>query len=579
MITVRDLEMRYGPKLLFQNVNLQLMPECRYGLVGANGSGKSTFLKILSEEEQAGGGEVQMPSRCKLGVLNQDQFQYENETLINTVLMGRPELHELQKRIYELLEKDNFSEAESIEYAEVEARLGEIGGYSAESEAARLLEGLGLDEKTQSNPMHTLSGGYKLRVLLAQVLFSEPDILLLDEPTNHLDLYSIRWLESYLKKYRGTLVVISHDRDFINNLSTHILDVDYGSISCTKGNYDHYLKVFAEESVLREATLAKAEKKKDDLQDFVDRFRAKASKARQAQSKARMIEKLQAEMSENAAMVSGRRSPHVRFTCPSRTGAHPLKVMGLSKAYGSKQVLSDVSFEIERGEKVAIVGPNGIGKSTLLKIIMEKVKQDDGEFKWGHMVECSYFPQDIEEAVRGSESVIQWLGQRLRGLTETELRKTLARVLFGNDDIDKKLDALSGGERARLIMAQMMGEERNVLIFDEPTNHLDLESIEALTNSLKAYEGTVLFVSHNRWFVEKLATGMIEILKKEVRIIDGGYQRMLEISGEDHLNRDVSLRNRQEKKEEAKTPKAPIDREEEKKLRKQLSRLENDIAK
>lgn len=573
MITVSDLEMRFGTRLLFKNVNLQMMPGQRYGLIGANGSGKSTFLKILSDTEVPTSGSVQRPNKSKLGCLEQDHFQYEDKSALDTVIMGRPELYETLQAMDVLFQKEDFSDAEGEELAHLESRIGELDGYSAEAEASQLLEGLGLEQPRHQAKMKELSGGYKLRVLLAQVLFSEPEILLLDEPTNHLDIYSIRWLETYLQKFKGALVVISHDRDFINGVSTHILDVDYGTVRCYKGNYDHYLKQVEEERVHREAVISKNEKRKDDLQDFVDKFRAKASKARQAQSKMRMIEKLEDELDDQMLAPSSRRMPKVGFQCESHSGVTPLKIEQLNKAFGEKKVLEGISFEVERGECLALLGANGIGKSTLLKIITNHLKCDQGHYEWGHQVKLSYFPQDIEAEVQGQGNVLQWIHEQCPAKSDGELRKALARCLFSGDDSSKKVETLSGGERARLILARMIIEQGNVLIFDEPTNHLDLEAIEALCSAIEDYKGTVILVSHNRWFVSRLATRIVELKSGETVIYEGGYDQMLSRSGQDHLNRDVSLKKK-------KTNDAPkLDSNALKQEKRKFGLVEKDIAK
>lgn len=577
MITVKDIEMRYGPKGLFQDVNLQLMPGSRYGLIGANGSGKSTFLKILSGEEQASGGVVQRPAKAKIGVLNQDQFLFDEHSLMDTVLMGKPELYKAMQEMDQLLQKEEFSDEEGEKVSELEGIIADNDGYTAEPEAASLLEGLGLPHDRHQHPMKALSGGYKLRVLLAQVLFSSPDMLFLDEPTNHLDLYSIKWLESYLCKYKGALVVISHDRDFINGVSTHILDVDFGDVRAYKGNYDAYLKQVDEERDRRDAIIEKAEKRKDELQDFVDKFKAKASKARQAQSKAKLIDKLDDELEQQNLQPSSRKSPHIGFKVERPSGATPLKVEGLNKAYGSNKVLNNVSFEAYRGECLAIVGPNGIGKSTLLKILVEETTLDQGSYTWGHMVKTSYFPQDIEAEVQGKGTALQWVQEQCPGMSEGELRKCLARALFSGDDSKKSIATLSGGERARLILARMMAHKGNVMIFDEPTNHLDLESIEALRDAIKNFEGTVFLVSHNRWFVSHLADRVLEILPDEVRMHEGGYDQMLKSASDDHLDRNVKRPTSLKKGEKA--GKDVLSLEEIQQLRSREREISNKISK
>jgi ATPase subunit of ABC transporter with duplicated ATPase domains len=578
MITVKDLEMRFGPKVLFKSVNLQLMPGSRYGLVGANGSGKSTFLKILSGQEQATGGKVQLPNKGTLGVLNQDQFLFDDVDLIEAVMMGKPRLHNAMKRMDQLLEKEDFNDAEGEEVGQLEAIISEEDGYAAEAQAAQLLEGLGIPTDRHQKLMKELSGGYKLRVLLAQVLFSDPDMLFLDEPTNHLDLYSIRWLESHLCKVKAALVVISHDRDFINGVSTHILDVDYGSIQSYKGNYDKYLKQVHESRAQREATIEKAEKRKGELQDFVDRFKAKASKARQAQSKMRMIDKLNDEMEEQFLAPSSRRFPKIGFESDKVTGSTPLKVDQLSMSYGKLQVLNQLRFEVDRGECLAVVGPNGIGKSTLLKILTNNLQASEGNYKWGHHVKISYFPQDIEAIFEGPYTAWQWINEQCPSTAEGQLRKCLARSLFSGDDSDKSTATLSGGERARLILAKMMAERSNILIFDEPTNHLDLEAIDSLEAAMKAFNGTILLVSHNRWFVSNLATRVLEILPDELRI-HSSYDALLQSSSEDHLSRDVSLKSRSGLQKQKSEKELKEIEQQQRQLKNQMSKLEKDIEK
>ena len=572
MITIQDLEMRFGPKGLFKGVDLQLMPGNRYGLVGANGSGKSTFLKLLAGEESPVGGSIQHPNKARIGLLRQDHFRYDNTSLMDTVLDGRPRLIAAMKEMEELLCREDFSEAEGEKVGHLETEIAELGGYSSEADAAILLEGLGLPAERHGEPMKQLSGGYKLRVLLAQTLFSEPDVLYLDEPTNHLDIYSIQWLEGYLKKFDGVLVVISHDRDFINGVSTHILDVDYGDILCYKGNYDAYLRQVAEERERRESAVEKTERRRGELQGFVDKFRAKASKARQAQSKVRMIEKLDKEIQAEANQPTSRRNLPLGFRQTRPSGAIALKVEGVSKAYGEKKVLEEVSFEVERGDSIAILGPNGIGKSTLLKVLAEGLEPESGEFQWGHGVSVSYFPQDIEGEVRGEGTALQWIHQQCPGKDDGYLRKQLARALFSGDDSGKSIGTLSGGERARLILARMMAEEANVLIFDEPTNHLDIEAIESLSQAMESFEGTVLLVSHNRWFISRLASKVLEILPGEVRLHEGGYEEMLE-KGDDHLERKGRERKTLNNEE------LKVLRQKERDLQKQVDRIERDIQK
>lgn len=577
MICIENLEMHYGPQILFADVNLQLLPGYHYGLTGSNGSGKSTFLKILNQREHPSSGRVRLPNRCKIGFLEQDQFKYDQYTLIETVLSGREKLYQAHLKMQELINKESFSQEESDLYSNFESEYAREGGYTSESEAAKMLEGLGLEASRHDQPMETLSGGYKLRVLLARVLFSEPDLLLLDEPTNHLDLYSIRWLELYLKKFPGILVMTTHDREFMNATSTHILELDYGTIRSYKGNYDQYVRLEEESRALREATFEKSEKKKEELQKFVDRFRAKASKARQAQSKAKLIEKLEDKMNDNAFKTSTRRPPRIKLSSPKGSGRVVLKIQNLNKAFGELKVLNNISFELERGEKMAILGPNGIGKSTLLKIITGQTSPDSGKATLGHAVKFSYLPQNLDDCFQAGGSVLTWLNNQLPEESEGNIRKTLGNMLFSGDDAHKSVLTLSGGEKARLLIARIILEQHNLIILDEPTNHLDLEAIDELTRALKNYQGTLLFVSHNRWFVNKLATRILEIKHDATRCFDGGFDTFLEQST-DHLDRNLSLKQRNSAQSDELIPKPERKSNEELKLlRRKLSSSEKEI--
>ena len=584
MITINQLSMRYGAKVLFENTQLQLLPGERLGLIGANGSGKSTFLKILSSKEQATSGEVVWPSGVNVGILEQDFLNYEGLKLVDIVMSGNQELFKVSNELEHIQQQEVFDEETSNKYSELEERFESLGGYVAQSEAASLLDGLGFTPEKQEATLDNLSGGYKLRVLLARLLFSEPDILLLDEPTNHLDLYSIRWLENYLTKYKGILVVTSHDREFINNVVNVILDVDFGAITKYKGNYTQYLRQIEERRAHNEAILSKNDKKRGEMESFVNRFKAKATKAKQAQSRMRMIEKMDEEMEQYKMQQSSRRSPNILFSSGKSTGVIPFKVKSISKSYGTNVVLEDVTFEVERGDKIAVIGPNGIGKSTLLKIIVDEAKADSGECIYGHNVDIAYLPQDMESAVQGEGTVFDWFQFNTKPKTVTEHRKILGSLLFSGDDALKKIKNLSGGERARLILAQMIDKHANILILDEPTNHLDMETIENLINSLNKFNGTVIFVSHNRHFVSKIATRIIEITPEGIKDIQGGYDDYLYANQKDHLDREVSLRNRNE-------PQPPIQekplseeeinllKQQERKLGKEINNHEKNISK
>lgn len=540
--------MRFGGKILFKNVNFQLNPGQHYGLVGANGSGKSTLIKILTGEITPERGDVAYPTQVAVGTLKQDQFRYDTVPIIDTVLMGKTRLWEAIQKKQILLQKEEFSEEECHALDDLERTISSHQGYAAESEAAKLLEGLGLANSVHRRQMQTLSGGFKLRVLLAQVLFSQPDILLLDEPTNHLDLFSIKWLEEYLKEFPGTLMISSHDRDFLNAVCNHILDLDHETIKIYKGNFDTFVETKAADLSQREGLLEKQEKKREDIQGFIDRFKAKASKARQAQSKMKLVEKLEEEMGGLGLCPSCRMYPHINFEIYRPSGAVALKVKEISKSYGEKHVLKNISFEIERGDRVALLGTNGIGKSTLLEVLSQNTQAGSGSFEWGHAVQYAYFPQDHAREVKGSSTLLEWLSQFDRQMHEEQFRQILARVLFSGDDVKKRIDILSGGETARLILAKMMVQKHNLLIFDEPTNHLDMEAIEALLEALHNYTGTVLFVSHNRHFVSHIATRVIEMTHEGIKDFRCTYPEYIAKREVDLLSSNLSLRQPESQK-------------------------------
>jgi ATPase subunit of ABC transporter with duplicated ATPase domains len=511
MISLTHLSMQYGDKILFYVDSLQLNPGNHYGLVGANGSGKSTLIKILLGLVTPESGDVNISNRTKIGALGQDQFAFDPERILDTVIMGNPRLWKAMQSKQDLLSAHVFNPESCHLLEDLEKEIEREGGYVASSEAAKLLEGLGLPESVHLNPMHTLSGGYKLRVLLAQVLFGKPYILLLDEPTNHLDIYSIRWLEGYLKNFPGTLLICSHDRQFLNSVCNWMIDVDHETLKVYQGNYDQLVDLKIFNAIQLEAQLSKQEKKKEQLQQFIDRFRAKASKARQAQSKMKLVGKLEDSMDQMNLKPSCRKYPNVHFEQVRPSGAIVLKVNNISKSYSNKQVLNNISFEVERGEKVAFLGANGIGKSTLLEILNQALPSCSGQFEWGHAAQVAYFPQDPAKYLQGDYTLLSWLRQFDREIHEERLRDLLGKVLFSGDDVHKPVKVLSGGEAARLLLARMMLLKHNVLIFDEPTNHLDMEAVEVLIEALQNYEGTLLLVSHNRYFISQLANRIIEI--------------------------------------------------------------------
>jgi ATPase subunit of ABC transporter with duplicated ATPase domains len=494
-------------------------------------------------------GEIVKSKQTTVGVLRQDYYHFEKEKILDVVLMGQPLLWKALHRKHQLLESPDLSNQDIEELGEIEELLQKHGGYEAESEAATLLEGLGIEKEKHEYALKELSGGYKIRVLLAQLLFNHPSLLLLDEPTNYLDIVSIRWLELYLESFKGCVVVCSHDRAFLNQVCKEILDIDYGRVKSYKGNYEDFVEQKAEDVLQQASMLEGVEKKKQHLQSFVDRFGAKASKAGQAQSKLKAIAKLDEEKKGVITQASSRRYPSFHFEMHSRSGVIPLEVIGIEKSFGVKQVLHGVSFEIQRGDKVAIVGPNGIGKSTLLEIITGNIPQDQGEFRWGSSAKVAYFPQYFQREIAqaesaGAKTLIEFLTLKHPTTPTEQIRSVLGQMLFPKDDVHKHISRLSGGEKARLIMASIMLTPHNFLIFDEPTNHLDLEACDALTEAINAYEGTVLLVSHNRYFISQVATRMLELTKEEFFDFKGSYEEYLEKRTVDYLNRQQAAKSR-----------------------------------
>ncbi|HWN44198.1 MAG TPA: ATP-binding cassette domain-containing protein [Thermoanaerobaculia bacterium] len=547
MIAVSDLGKSFGQQTLFEGVSLQFNPGNKYGLVGANGSGKSTFLRMLTGDELPSEGTINMPKRLKLGVLKQDHFRYEHMPILEVAMMGNHEVWEAMMEKERLLENAD-TEFDAERYADVEDLILRHDGYTLESRAGEILEGLGIPTELHRNPLSTLSGGFKLRVLLAQVLAADPDALLLDEPTNHLDILSIRWLEKFLMDYKGTAVVISHDHRFLDNICTHIVDVDYETIILYPGNYTAFMEAKVGNRDRKEAEIEKRETEIARHKEFVDRFRAKATKARQAQSKMKMMEKIVIERLPQ----SSRRYPTFKFKQVRPSGRQALELEGISKSYGDNQVLRDVTLRVERGDRIAIIGPNGIGKSTLLKIAVGEVEADAGRAEWGYETYPGYFSQDHNEVPKGSKQTVEaWLWEAVPGQPIGFVRGNLGMVLFSGDDVKKPLGGLSGGEAARLVFCKLSVTKPNVLILDEPTNHLDLEAIEALVEGLREYDGTLIFVSHDRWFVQKLANRILEISPKGIQDFRGTYEEYLERLGDDHLDADAVLRMKREQKKKA----------------------------
>ena len=553
MISVSDLGKAFGAQTLFEGVSIQFNPGNRYGLVGANGSGKSTFLRILTGEEAPSSGVVSIPKKLRLGVLRQDHFRFEDVPILDVAMMGNQEVWEAMAEKERLLHADAAFDAET--YARLEDVIMRNQGYSLEARAAEILEGLGIPTAVHRAPMSTLSGGFKLRVLLGQVLAADPGALLLDEPTNHLDIVSIRWLEKFLEGYKGLAIVISHDHRFLDNVCTHVADVDYETVTLYTGNYSAFEAAKEAERERKEAEISKREKQIAGHQAFVDRFRAKATKARQAQSKIKLIEKIVIEKLPE----SSRRYPKFRFRQRRPSGRMALEAEGIAKSYGENEVLRDVSLKVERGDRLAIIGPNGIGKSTLLKIVVGELKPDAGTVTWGYEASPGYFSQDHSElSGGGKQSVESWLWEAAPGEPIGFIRGHLGHVLFTGDDAEKPVRSLSGGESARLVFARLSILGPNVLVLDEPTNHLDLEAIDALVDALVEYDGTLVFVSHDRWFVSRLANRILEISPKGLNDFRGTYEEYLDRCGDDHLDAEaVLLRLKREKKEKAAERKEP----------------------
>ncbi|MBL8201657.1 MAG: ABC-F family ATPase [Chromatiales bacterium] len=529
MITTANLTMQFGARPLFENVSAKFGGGNRYGLIGANGCGKSTFMKILGGDLAPTSGNVALDAGVRLGKLRQDQFAFEEYPVIDTVIMGHAELWPIKQerdRIYALAE---MSEEDGMRVAELETQFAELDGYTAESRASELLRGVGIPAELDAGLMSEVAPGWKLRVLLAQALFGNPDVLLLDEPTNNLDINSIRWVEELLNSRDCTMVIISHDRHFLNSVCTHMADLDYGELRIYPGNYDQYMVA---STVARERLLADNAKKKAqiaELQTFVSRFSANASKARQATSRARQIEKI--EVAE--VKPSSRVSPFIRFDQARKLYRLALEVEGLTKGYDAQPLFRGLNLKVEVGERIAIIGANGVGKTTLLKCLVQELPPDEGTVKWSENVATGYVPQDRGDDFAADLTLFDWIRQwQQKTDDEQALRATLGRMLFSKDESRKSVKVISGGEEGRLLFGKMMLLKPNVLLMDEPTNHLDMESIEALNLALENYPGTLIFVSHDREFVSSLATRVIE-MKGAGGIVDfhGGYEDYLRSQG------------------------------------------------
>src|SRR5450432_761118 len=539
MIATTNLAKEYGARILFADVSLQLNAGSRYGLVGANGSGKTTFLKILAGDEEASSGSFTINKGARMGVLRQDRFLDDDAIILDLAMRGDAIVWSAmveQRQLADAPEPTLGDGVDAQRLADLEDVISAHDGYTLEARASEVLEGLAIPTRFHRSPLSTLSGGFKLRVLLAQVLIGGADVLLLDEPTNHLDILTIRWLEKFLGRYSGCAVVISHDQRFLDNVTTHTLDVDYGTITAYTGNYSAALVEKQAARARKEATVTRAEEEIARKRAFVDRFGAKNTKASQAQSRLKQIERIEVE----TLVASSRRAPLFQLTPERPSGRDVLEVRGLDKSYGDKHVLVDVSLTVRRKERIAIIGPNGLGKSTLLKILVDGTSADAGLVRWGHEVRVGYFPQDHREVLDDGEATpLGTLAAACPSEGPTFVRSLLGRVLFSGDEAQKKIRLLSGGEAARLIFALLIVRRPNVLVLDEPTNHLDLEAIHALAEALEAFEGTVIFVSHDRWFVSRLATRIVELTAAGPRDFPGTYLEYLARCGDDHLDADA----------------------------------------
>lgn len=520
MITVTNVSLNFSGQNLFSDVNLKFTPGNCYGVIGANGAGKSTFLKILSGELDSTTGEVSIDPNCRMSVLKQDHFAYDEYTVLDTIIMGNKRLYDIMKEKDALYEKEDFSDEDGIKAAELEAEFAEMDGWEADSNASKLMQGLGLDESIMYSQMADLGGNEKVKVLLAQALFGDPDIILLDEPTNHLDLQAIEWLEDFLLDYEGTVIVVSHDRYFLNVVCTHIVDIDYSKVKMYVGNYEFWYESSQMMERLIKQQNKKAEEKIKELQTFIQRFSANKSKSKQATSRKKMLDKLTVE----ELPASSRRYPFVGFDMDREAGRDLLTVDGLSKTVNGEKLLNNISFTLNHDDKIAIIGENEIAITALMQILAGEDEPDEGTVKWGVSTSRSYFPKDNSKYFDGCElNLVDWLRQYSAAGFETQnesyIRGFLGRMLFSGDDVFKQVNVLSGGEKVRCMLSRMMLYGSNILILDQPTNHLDLESITAVNNGLKAFKGNVIFASHDHEFVNTVANRIIDI-REDGTIVD-----------------------------------------------------------
>ncbi len=526
MITVSNVSLRFADRKLFEDVNIKFTPGNCYGLIGANGAGKSTFLKILSGEIEPSTGDIHITPGERLAVLKQNHFEYEEFPVLETVIMGHTQLYKVMQEKNAIYMKEDFSDEDGMRAAELEGEFAELNGWEAESEAAILLKGLGIGEDVHDKKLSELTGAEKVKVLLAQALFGKPDILLLDEPTNHLDLKAIQWLENFLMNFENTVIVVSHDRHFLNKVCTHMADLDFGKIQLYVGNYDFWYESSQLALKLTQDANKKKEEKVKELQNFIARFSSNASKAKQATSRKKLLDKITLD----DIRPSSRRYPFVGFTPEREVGNDLLTVEGLSKTIDGEKVLDNVYFTLNKGDKVAFIGRNDIAMTTLFKILMGEMEPDSGSFKWGVTTSQSYFPRDNSKYFENSDyNLVDWLRQfSPQDESESFLRGFLGRMLFSGEEVKKNVSVLSGGEKVRCMLSKMMLSGANVITLDDPTNHLDLESITALNNGLIAFKGTILFTSHDHQFVQTIANRIIEVTPNGVIDKEATYDEFLE---------------------------------------------------
>ncbi|KYG69844.1 ABC transporter ATP-binding protein [Bdellovibrio bacteriovorus] len=526
MISTSNVSLRFGGKKLFEDVNVKFTPGNCYGLIGANGAGKSTFLKVLSKEVEPNTGEVHIAPDLRLSILKQDHYAYDEFPVLKTVLMGNERLYKIMEEKDALYANPDFSEADGVRASELETEFAELNGWEAESEAGVMLAGLGITDEYHGKLMKELNGGEKVKVLLAQALFGQPDILLLDEPTNHLDIYAIQWLEDFLLNFENTVIVISHDRHFLNKVCTHIADIDFGKVTTYTGNYDFWRQASELSQKLLADQNKKSADKADELKAFIARFSANASKSRQASSRQKQLEKLEF----NELPASSRKQPFIGFDIKRELGNDVLTVDRITKTWEGETLLKDVSFTLKKGDKVVLLGKNDLAKTLLLEIIAGELQADSGSFAWGITTARSYFPTDNSKYFQGSEdSLVDWLRQYSEDKDETFLRGFLGKMLFSGTDALKKPQVLSGGEKVRCMFSKMMLSGSNILILDGPTNHLDLESITAVNEGLKRFKGTVIFTSHDHELIQTVANRVIELDGKVTYDNHISYEEYLEV--------------------------------------------------